>query len=57
MRDEARLAAYLQAHGADYLMTFPGWYPQLVEGRVPVYRSTAPYAPAAGGENMAVYPW
>jgi len=57
LRDEARLAAYLQAHGADYLMTFPGWYPGLVEGRTPVYRSTAAYAPAAGGENMAVYPW
>jgi hypothetical protein len=57
VRDEARLAAHLQARGADYLMTFPGWYPQLVEGRAPVYQSTAPYAPAAGGENMAVYPW
>ncbi len=57
VRDEARLAAYLQARGADYLMIFPGWYPQLVEGRVPVYQSTAAYAPAAGGENMAVYPW
>ncbi len=57
VRDEARLAAYLQARGADYLMTFPGWYPRLVEGRTPVYRSTATYAPAAGGENMAVYPW
>jgi len=57
VRDEARLAAYLEAHGADYLMTFPGWYPRLVEGRVPVYESTAAYAPAAGGENMAVYPW
>jgi hypothetical protein len=57
VRDEARLAAYLQARGADYLMTFPGWYPRLVEGRMPVYQSTAPYAPTAGGENMAVYPW
>jgi hypothetical protein len=57
VRDEARLAAYLEARGADFLMTFPGWYPRLVEGRTPVYRSTARYAPAAGGENMAVYPW
>ncbi len=57
LRDEAQLAVYLQARGADYLMTFPGWYPRLVEGRTPVYRSTATYAPAAGGENMAVYPW
>jgi hypothetical protein len=57
LRDEARLAEYLDACGADYLMTFPGWYPELVDGRVPVYRSTAPFSPAAGGENMAVYRW
>lgn len=57
VRDQARLAEYLDARGADYLMTFPGWYPRLVAGLTPVYRSTAPYAPAAGGENMAIYPW
>jgi hypothetical protein len=57
LRDEARLAEYLDACHADYLMTFPGWYPKLVEGRTPAFRSTAPFSPAAGGENMAVYPW
>jgi hypothetical protein len=57
LRDETRLAGYLNAREADYLMTFPGWYPKLVEGRTPVFQSDAPYSPAAGGENMAVYPW
>jgi hypothetical protein len=57
LRDEARLAEYLTSRGADYLMTFPGWYPRLVEGRAPVYQSVSPYSPAAGGENMAVYRW
>jgi len=57
LRDEARVAEYLDAREADYLMTFPGWYPKLVEGRTPVFRSDAPYSPAAGGENMAVYRW
>jgi hypothetical protein len=57
LRDETRLAEYLDAREADYLMTFPGWYPKLVEGRTPAFQSDAPYSPAAGGENMAVYPW
>jgi hypothetical protein len=57
LRDEARLEAYLTARGADYLMTFPGWYPRLVAGRTQVYQSHAPFAPAMGGENMAVYAW
>jgi arabinofuranosyltransferase len=57
LRDETRLAEYLNAREADYLMTFPGWYPKLVAGRTPVFVSGAPYSPAAGGENMAVYPW
>jgi hypothetical protein len=57
LRDEARLAEYLQAREADYLMTFPGWYPKLVEGRTPVFQSEGPYSATAGGENMAVYPW
>lgn len=57
LRDETRLAEYLDARQADFLVTFPGWYPELVEGRTPVFQSDAPFSPAAGGENMAVYPW
>ncbi|MBL8058455.1 MAG: hypothetical protein JNK29_17250, partial [Anaerolineales bacterium] len=59
IRDEARLAAWLDASGADYLLTFPGWYPQLTAGRAEaeVFRTGAPYAPAAGGENLAVSRW
>ena len=30
IRDEARLFNWLQTQGAHYLVTFPGWYPQLV---------------------------
>ncbi len=59
IRDEARLAAWLTESGADYLMTFPGWYPGLTQPRADrrVFQTGAPYAPAAGGENMAVYAW
>jgi hypothetical protein len=59
IRDEARLREWLNASGADYLVTFPGWYPDLVRSRASaeVFRTRAPYSPAAGGENMVVYRW
>lgn len=57
MRDEARLKAFIQAHKAAYLVTFPGWYPQLTADPcfTPVYQSTAAWSPGAGGEHMVVY--
>jgi hypothetical protein len=57
MRDEAALAAFLDERGADYLMTFPGWYPMLVEDAELIYTTDAAYSIEAGGENMAVYRW
>ncbi|KPL74340.1 hypothetical protein ADN00_13645 [Ornatilinea apprima] len=57
IRDEDGLAVFMDERGVDYLVTFPGWYPRLSEGRMPVYRSDAQFAPNAGGENMAVYRW
>lgn len=57
LRDEARLAEYLDARQADFLMSFPGWYPLLTAGRVPVYTSSASISPGLGGENMVVYEW
>lgn len=57
IRDEARLRAWLAASGAQYLVTFPGWYPALSQALAGarVYSTEAPYSPAAGGENLAVY--
>lgn len=57
IRDEEKLADALDAGAVKYLMTFPNWYPQLVERGVPVYLSQGKYAPALGGENMVVYRW
>jgi hypothetical protein len=57
LRDEARLAEYMTERGADYLMTFPGWYPELVRCAQVVYDSRAPFGPRQGGENMRVYRW
>ena len=57
LRDEGSLAEYLNRRGADYLMTFPAWYPKLTGWGQPVFRTGAPFSPAAGGENMVVYRW
>ncbi len=57
MRDEEALMQFLDSRGANYLMTFPGWYPILVEHGELIYTTDAPYSIEAGGENMAVYRW
>jgi hypothetical protein len=57
LRNEGRIAAYLDEKGVAYLVTFPDWYPQLVNGRELVYSSQGKFAPAFGEMNMAVYRW
>lgn len=56
IRDESRLAVYLDEQRADYLVTFPDWYPQLVQRGRPLYQSGG-LGPQTGGENMTVYGW
>jgi hypothetical protein len=59
IRDQDQLATWLSARGARYLMTFPNWYPRLtpmVQDQL-LFDTHAPYAPADGGENMAIYAW
>jgi hypothetical protein len=57
IREEGRIAAYLNEKGVDYLMTFPGWYPDLVPGLTPVFDSNGRYSDLQGGENMQIYLW
>jgi hypothetical protein len=57
IRDEAALRRYLDERGANYLVTFPDWYPELSAYGEAVFRSRGEASPAAGGENMVVYAW
>jgi hypothetical protein len=57
INDETRLATYLDARGAQYLVTFPGWYPYLVRRAEQVFSTQGVFSPMLGGENMAVYRW
>ena len=57
IRDETQLREYLNNVHADYLMTFPTWYPILVKDKTLVYQSDDYHVIEAGGENMTVYLW
>jgi hypothetical protein len=57
IRDESRLGNYLDEQAADYLVTFPGWYPDLVARSALVYQTNQQFSTGMGGENMAVYRW
>jgi hypothetical protein len=47
IRDEKRIAVYLDEKQVDYLVAFPDWYDDL----------TAELHPVLGGTNMTVYSW
>jgi hypothetical protein len=51
IRDEAQLGEWLQAKGAQYFVTFPGWYPQLATRWLPVFTGNSVYS----SEHMTVY--
>ena len=55
MRNENLLETYIHEKGASFLMTFPDWYPELVQGKVSIYSGNGKYSPEAGGTNMHVY--
>lgn len=55
--NEIELKKYLDIHGAEYLVTFPGWYPNLIEGLPLIYSSPGQFARLLGGENLVIYQW
>lgn len=57
MRDESRLAKFLDQRGANYLVAFPAFYPKLTDSLPVIFTSGGKFAPAIGEKNMAVYSW
>jgi hypothetical protein len=51
IRDEAALYSFIQANRADYLVTFPSWYPLLI--RQPGLERL--YSPQVSSDSMTVY--
>jgi hypothetical protein len=57
IRDEVKLASYLDEKEPAYLITFPGWYPELVKGIPLVYKTDGQFSQSPDGKGMAVYQW
>jgi hypothetical protein len=55
IRDEPRLAQYLDENSVDYLITFPSFYPQLTSQRELLFKAGSEFSQL--GENMGVYRW
>ena len=57
IRDEERLAEYLDENSTDYLIVLPGFYPQLTSGLRPVFTIGTDPNILRVDDNMQVYPW
>ncbi len=57
IRDETRLAAYLNERGADYLIAFPDFYPVLTRDMETVFVTNSSITLEFGKANMTVYRW
>jgi hypothetical protein len=55
IRDENRLGEYLKTANAEYLVSFPGWYPRLVAGRSRLFEAADALYPY--NDRMSVYHW
>lgn len=57
IRDEPRMATWLDQQQANYLVVLSGWYDTLPQGRDVVYQSEGTFSPQAGGGSMIIYQW
>jgi hypothetical protein len=57
IRDEPQLANYLNQHGADYLIAFPDFYPQLTGNAESVFVTNSAVTLSFNQKNMVVYRW
>jgi hypothetical protein len=57
IRDETRLAEYLDSKSVDYLVSFPSLYPQLTARRESLFEAGLEFDALHFDENMHVYRW
>lgn len=57
IRNEDRLADYLDSNDVDYLITFPSFYRELTAQKQVVFEAGGGGEPSALGESMRVYRW
>jgi hypothetical protein len=57
IRDETRLAQYLDSNSVDYLISFPSFYPELTSQRELVFEAGSGLQMGELGESIGVYRW
>ncbi|WKZ37942.1 MAG: hypothetical protein QY332_08365 [Anaerolineales bacterium] len=57
IRDEARIAIFLNEKGADYLIAFPDFYPMLSQNAEKVFTTNSAITALFEQQNMVVYLW
>jgi|CXWL01.1.fsa_nt_gi hypothetical protein len=57
IRDEPRIAVFLNEKNADYVIAFPEFYPVLSEGLVEVFATNSEITRSLGRKNMVIYLW
>jgi hypothetical protein len=57
IRDEDRLAQYLDSNRVDYLISFPSFYPRLTSQRELLFQGGLGLPPGELGESIGVYRW
>jgi hypothetical protein len=57
IRDETRLAQYLDSNSVDYLISFPSFYPELTSQRELVFEAGSGLQQEELGESIGVYRW
>lgn len=57
IRDEMALLDFSIDHGAAYLVTFPSWYPMMVQSPLlePIHSTESEWSRRLGSDNMVVY--
>jgi hypothetical protein len=57
IRDENKLALYMDEMKVNYLVTFPDWYPEMVKNSQVIFDSKGMFSGKFGGTNMEVFLW
>lgn len=57
LRDESKLANYLDQNQVDYLICFPQWYPELTSNLTIIHTADAVVMQAYGELPMTIYRW
>ena len=57
IRDQARLASYMDDQRVEYLIAFPDWHPDLTRRGTSVFTADGPFMKESGLQSMTIYRW